>query len=324
MTRAAVIDQPGPPDVFRYRDVEVADPGKGEIRVKHTAIGLNYIDTYHRTGLYPMKMPLIVGMEGAGIITAVGKGVKDLKAGDRIAYGSGPPGAYTEERVMPAWLGVKIPKSISDEVGASMMLKGMTAHYLLHSTYKVKEGDTILVHAAAGGVGLILCQWARHLGVRVIGTVGSDEKAELAKAHGCKHPIVYTRESFVEAALKITKGKKLPVVYDSIGAATFPASLDLLEPRGMFVSFGNASGPIKAFDAGILASKGSLFMTRPSLPHHLLSRKELLKRAEALIKMVKKGIVKIEVNQKYALKDAAQAHIDLESRKTTGSTALMP
>jgi NADPH2:quinone reductase len=324
MTKAAIIDQPGPPDVFRYRDIEVGDPGKGEIRVRHSAIGLNYIDTYHRTGLYPMKMPLIVGMEGTATVTAVGKGVKDLKVGDRIAYGSGPPGSYAEERVMPAWLGVRLPKGIDDDIGASMMLKGMTAQYLLHSTYKVKKGDTILVHAAAGGVGLILCQWAKHLGARVIGTVGSEDKAALAKKHGCHHPIVYTKENFVEAALKITKGKKLPVVYDSIGQATFPASLDLLQPRGMFVSFGNASGPIKSFDAGLLASKGSLFMTRPSLPHHLLSREELLSRANALFKVVKSGAVKIEVNQHYALKDAARAHVDLESRKTTGSTVLIP
>jgi len=324
MVKAIRIHENGPASAMRWEDVEVGDPGKGEVRLRHTAIGLNFIDTYHRAGLYQMPLPLTLGMEAAGVVEAVGRGVKGLKAGDRIAYAAAPLGAYAEARLMPVDKLVKIPAAISDEQAASMMLKGMTACYLLRQTYRVKKGDTILVHAAAGGVGLILCQWAKHLGARVIGTVGSDDKAKLAKAHGCHYPIVYTREDFVERVKQITKGKGVPVVYDSVGKATFPGSLDCLQRRGLFVSFGNSSGPAPAFPLLMLTQKGSLFATRPSLPDYTATRAELETVSRALFQVVKSGKVKIKVNQRYALKDAAQAHIDLEARKTTGSTILVP
>lgn len=324
MTKAIVINKFGPASVLKLRDVDVPNPKKGEVLLRHTAVGLNYIDVYHRTGLYPNALPLIPGMEAAGVVEKLGRGVTGLKVGDRVAYASGPLGSYSEARVMPADRVIKMPKTISDETAASMMLQGMTAQYLLRQTYRVKKGDTILVHAAAGGVGLIMCQWAKHLGATVIGTVGSKKKADLARAHGCDHPIDYTKQNFVDRVLKITKGEKLPVVYDSIGKTTFPASLEVLRPRGLWVSYGNASGPVPPFDAGILAAKGSLFMTRPSLPHYTGSRDDLVKTARDLVNVVSKGIVKIEVNQQYALKDAAKAHRDLEARKTTGSTVLLP
>lgn len=324
MTKAIRIHENGPPSVMRWEEVAVGDPGKGEVRLKHTAIGLNFIDTYHRAGLYPMQLPMTLGMEGAGVVEAVGRGVKGFKTGDRVTYAAAPLGSYSEARLMPVDKLVKIPAGITDEQAASMMLKGMTACYLATRTFKVKKGDTILVHAAAGGVGLILCQWAKALGAKVIGTVGSEEKARLARKHGCHYPIIYTRENFVERVKQITRGKGVPVVYDSVGKETFPGSLDCLERRGLFVSFGNASGPVPAFPLLTLTQKGSLFATRPSLPDYTATRDDLDKISRALFAMVKSKKVKIEINQRYALADAAQAHIDLESRKTTGSTILVP
>ena len=324
MPRAIQIDKPGPASAMKWREVEVGDPGKGEIRVRHTAVGLNYIDVYHRSGLYPLPLPLTLGMEGAGVVEALGRGVTGLKAGDRVAYATAPLGAYSEERLIPAERVVKIPRDISDETAAAMMLQGMTVRYLIRETYRVRKGDTVLVHAAAGGVGLILCQWAKHLGATVIGTVGSRAKARLARAHGCDHAIVYTEQNFTDRVRRITKGEGLPVVYDSIGKDTFEGSLDCLRPRGVMVSFGNASGPVPPFETGLLGAKGSLFLTRPSLPHYTASRKDLVATANDLFRAVRNGAVKIEVNQTYALKDAAKAHRDLEGRKTTGSTVLIP
>lgn len=324
MPKAIRLHKQGGPEVMVWEDVEVGDPGPGQARVRHHACGLNYIDVYHRSGLYPLPMPNGVGLEGAGVVEAVGQGVSNVKAGDRVAYASPPPGAYAEVRLMPADRLVNLPDGISFEQAAAMMLQGMTTQYLLKRTYKVQPGDTILMHAAAGGVGLIACQWAKALGATVIGTVGSDEKAALAKAHGCDHPIVYTRENFTERVKEITKGALLPVVYDSIGKDTFVGSLDCLRPMGMMVLFGNASGPIAPFDAGMLASRGSLFFTRPSLMHYTAKREDLVNSAKDLFDIVLAGKVKIEVNQRYALKDAAQAHRDLEARKTTGSTLLIP
>ncbi|MDA1323166.1 MAG: quinone oxidoreductase [Proteobacteria bacterium] len=324
MTKAIRIHKNGPPSVMKWEEVDLGKPAKGEVRLRQTAVGLNFIDTYQRSGLYPLPLPMVLGSEGAGIVEAVGRGVIGIKAGDRVAYAGGPIGAYAEQRNIPAEILIKIPKEISDQTAAAMMLKGMTARYLLRDTYRVKKGDTILIHAAAGGLGLILCQWANHLGATVIGTVGTKKKAELARAHGCHHPILYTKQNFVDQVKRLTKGAGVPVVYDSIGKDTFPASLDCLQKRGLFVSFGNASGPIPPFVSGILAQKGSLYMTRPSLFDYIGSRPELEANARDLIGVVKKGVVKIEINQTYALKDAASAHRDLEGRKTTGSTVLLP
>jgi NADPH2:quinone reductase len=293
------------------------------VRIRHTAIGVNFVDTYQRSGLYPMQMPAVAGNEAAGVVVAVGKGVKDLKKGDRVAY-TGLPGAYCEERLVPADRMVKIPKGISDEQAASMMLKGMTVHYLIFSTYKVRRGDTVLWHAAAGGVGLIACQWLKKLGVTVIGTVGSEEKAKLAKAHGCKHVVNYSTENFVERVKEITKGKKVPVVYDSVGKSTWEGSLDCLQPRGLMVSFGNASGPVPPVNLGILPAKGSLYVTRPTLNTYIAARAELVKRSRDLFNVVKSGKVKIETTARYPLAEAANAHRDLEGRKTTGSVVLIP
>jgi NADPH2:quinone reductase len=318
-----VMHQTGEPSVMRWENFEVPDPGPGEVKLRHTAIGVNFIDIYFRSGLYAHPLPFVTGQEGAGIVTKLGKGVKNVKLGDRVAY-CGVLGSYAEEMKLPADRVVKIPKGISDQTAAAMMLKGMTAQYLLRQIRKIGKGDTIVFHAAAGGVGLIACQWAKALGAKVIGTVSTDEKAALAKKHGCTWPIVYTRENFVEAVNKITKGKKVPVVYDSVGKDTFPGSLDCLQPRGLFVSFGNASGPIPPFNAAILAQKGSLFMTRPSLPHYTGTREQLEKTAGDLFSVVKSGKVKIEVNQTYALKDAVRCHEDLAGRKTTGSIVLIP
>lgn len=323
MVKAIRIHKTGGPDVMQWDDVEVGKPGPGQVRIKSTAVGLNYIDTYHRSGLYPLPLPAGIGMEGAGVVTELGEGVSGLKLGDRVAYGS-ILGAYAEERVVPADKLVKLTDGVSDKVAAAIMLKGMTAEYLLLRTFKVKPGDTILWHAAAGGVGLIACQWAKHLGATVIGTVGSDEKAALAKAHGCDHVINYSKENFVERVKEITKGAGVPVVYDSVGKSTWPASLDCLQPLGMMVSFGNASGPIPPVEAGMLSAKGSLFFTRPTLMTYTARRDWLEASAAALFDVVAKGIVKIEINQTYALKDAVQAHIDLEGRKTTGSTVMLP
>jgi len=307
-----------------WEDVEVGEPGPGQARVRHNACGLNYIDTYHRSGLYSLPMPSGIGQEGAGVVEAVGADVTQVKPGDRVAYGSGPVGAYAEVRLMVADRLVNLPDGISFEQGAAMMLQGMTAQYLLKRTYKVQPGDTILVHAAAGGVGLILCQWAKVLGATVIGTVGSDEKAALAKAHGCDHAIVYTRENFAQRVKEMTVGAGLPVVYDSIGKDTFMGSLECLQPMGMMALFGAASGPVPLFDLGLLAKMGSLFITRPTLFTYIAQRSDLLAISGDLFDIVSSGKVKIEVNQTYALKDAAQAQIDLVARKTTGSTVLQP
>jgi NADPH:quinone reductase len=324
MPNAIRIHQTGGPEVLQWESVVVGEPGAGEARVRHTAVGLNYIDTYHRSGLYKLPLPSGIGVEAAGVVEAVGPGVSDISKGDRVAYGGAPPGSYAEVRVMPADKLVKLPDDVSDRSAATLMLKGLTVQYLFRQTFPLKGGETILFHAAAGGVGLIACQWARALGVTLIGTVGSDEKAALAKANGCAHTIVYTRESFVERVKEITGGKGVPVVYDSIGKDTFPASLDCLKPRGLFVSFGSSSGPIAAFDIGLLVQKGSLFATRPSIAGYAVTRQDLLKMADEMFALVKGGKIVSEARQTYALKDAAQAHRDLEARKTTGATLLLP
>lgn len=324
MAKAIVVEQTGEPSVMQYRDVTVRAPEKGEVTVRTTAVGVNFIDIYQRTGLYPVPAPFTPGGEFCGVIEAVGKGVKGFKKGDRVACGTAGTGCYAEMVTLDAGKLVKVPAGISDEVAAAMMLKGMTVQYLIRQIYKVKKGDTILVHAAAGGVGLILCQWAKHLGAKVIGTVSSPEKAKLAKKHGCTWPIDYTKEDFVARVNEITKGKKVPVVYDSIGKDTFPASLDCLAKRGLFVTYGNASGPVPAFPPALLAQKGSLMMTRPTLFTFVSTADELKKVAGDLIKVVKSGAVKIEVNHRYPLKDAARAHADLAARKTTGSIVLIP
>jgi NADPH2:quinone reductase len=324
MPKAILIHKHGGPEVLQYEDVTVGDPGPGQARIRQTAIGLNFIDTYHRSGLYQLPMPSGIGLEGAGVVEGVGPGVTWVKVGDRVAYAGGPPGAYAEVRLIPADRLVKVPEGISDRTAAAMMLKGLTTQYLIRSTYRVQPGQTVLFHAAAGGVGLIACQWLKALGVSVIGTVGSDEKAKLAKAHGCEHTIVYTRENFAERVKEITDGKKVPVVYDSVGKDTFMGSLDSLQTRGMLVVFGNGSGPVGAFDLNLLAGKGSLYVTRPTLVTYTAKREDLEAMAADLFDVVKSGKVRIEVNQTYPLKDAGQAHRDLESRKTTGSTVLLP
>jgi len=324
MTKAIQCFSNGGPEVMEYVDVQVGEPGAGEARVRHHAIGLNYIDVYFRTGLYPQQMPAGLGMEGAGVIEAVGPDVKHVKPGDRVAYACLPPGAYADVRVMPAGSLVKLPDSISFETAAAMMLQGLTVQYLFHRTFPLKGGETILFHAAAGGVGLIACQWARALGVTMIGTVGSDEKGQLAKAHGCTHVINYNKENFVERVKELTGGKGVPVVYDSIGKDTFLGSLDCLSPLGMMVSYGSASGPVPPFSLNELASRGSLFITRPTLFSYAAQRQDLEAMAADVFRMVESGKVKIEINQRYALKDVQQAHRDLESRKATGSTILLP
>jgi NADPH2:quinone reductase len=325
MSKAIRIHETGGPEVLKWENVDVNAPRPGEARVRHTAVGLNYIDIYGRTGLHPMpSFPHTLGMEAAGVVEAIGVGVSGIAVGDRIAYVIAPPGAYSEERVVPADRLIKLPEGISDETGAAMMLKGMTAQYLLHQTYTVKAGDSILIHAAAGGVGLIVCQWAKHLGAKVIGTVGNDEKAALAKSYGCDHTIVYTQESFKDRVSEITGGEGVDVVYDSIGKETFMDSLDSLKPLGMMVTFGNATGPIDPFSPGILAAKGSLFVTRPTIFTYIARRDNLIAMASDLFKVVSSGVVKIKINQTYDLSNAAQAHVDLEARKTTGSTILKP
>jgi len=323
MVAVVRVHQTGGPEVLRYEDVPIKEPGAGEIKIKQTAIGLNYIDTYFRTGLYPAALPFIAGNEGAGVVTAVGPGVKGIKKGDRVAYVF-TLGGYAAERLLPADRAVKIPPKIDDKTAAAMMLKGMTAQYLLRRVHKVAKGDTILVHAAAGGVGLILCQWAKALGATVIGTVSTPQKAELAKKHGAHHTILYNQENWVARVAEITKGKKCDVVYDGVGKATFMGSLDCLRPLGMMALYGNASGPVDALNTGLLAQKGSLFLTRPTLFTYTANPKDLQKTAKDLIDVVSKKKVKIEVNQTYALKDAAQAHRDLEARRTTGQTVLIP
>jgi NADPH2:quinone reductase len=321
--KAIRVHEPGGPEVLREEDVTVGEPGPGEARVKHTAVGLNYVDVYYRTGLYkPPAYPFTPGSEAAGVVEAVGAGVRDITPGMRVAYGSAPLGAYSEARLVPADRLVPLPDGIDDRTAAAMMLKGMTAHYLLLRIGKIKTGDTILVHAAAGGVGLIVCQWARSLGATVIGTVGSDEKAALARDHGCHHPIVYTREKFVDRVLEITGSKGVRVVYDSVGKDTLLGSLECLQTLGTVALFGQSSGPVPPFDLSLLA-RGSLFITRPSLFHYVAAREDLLPAARALFDVVRSGVVKIEVRQTYPLAEAARAHRDLEARRTTGSTVLL-
>lgn len=324
MVHAIRIHTPGGPENMKWEAVEVGDPGPGQIRLKNSAAGLNYIDTYHRTGLYKLPLPLTLGMEGAGTVTAVGSGVTDIKVGDRVAYASQPLGSYSEERLMQADRVVVLPDGISDQQAAGMMLKGMTAEYLVRRTFKIKPGDTVLFHAAAGGVGLIFGQWAKALGATVIGTVGDAQKGELARQHGYYHIVNYRTENFVERVKEITKGAGVPVVYDGVGKDTWAGSLDCLQPFGLMVSFGSASGTVPPFDVNILAGKGSLYVTRPTLVTYTAKRADLVGAANALFDVVKSGKVKIEIKQTYALKDAAQAHIDLEARKTTGSTLLVP
>jgi NADPH:quinone reductase len=323
MPYAIRIYQSGGPEIMSWEEVEVGKPGPGEVRVRNTAVGLNYIDTYHRSGLYPLQMPLTLGSEGAGVVEAVGPRVKDFKVGDRVAY-AGPIGSYAEVLLRPAARLVKIPAGVDDQTAAAMMLKGMTAWYLCRRTYRVKAGETVVAHAAAGGVGQILCQWLKYLGATVIGTVGSDEKVAIAKKAGCKHVIVTSKEKTSERVKAITKGKGVPVVYDGIGKDTFMDSLDCLAPLGFMVSYGNASGAVTQFNPGVLAQKGSLYLTRPTLANYTATREDLLTAARELFTVVKKGAVKIKVNQTYPLREAAQAHIDLEGRKTTGSTVLLP
>src|SRR5690349_9203112 len=325
MVAAVRVHKTGGPEVLTFEDIEIPAPGQGQVKIKQHASGVNFIDCYFRSGLYPspVGMPFVAGNEGAGEVIAVGPGVTDLKVGDRVAYVV-PLGGYAAERLLPADRAVKVPANISYEQAAGMMLKGMTAEYLLRRTFKVEKGHTVLVHAAAGGVGLILCQWAKHLGATVIGTVGSKDKGELAKKNGADHVILYKDEDFVAKVKDITGGKLCHVVYDGVGKATFPGSLDCIRPLGMFASFGSASGPIEAFNIGILAQKGSLFATRPTLNTYTASREDLLATANDLFGVVSNGAVKIPINQKYPLKDAQKAHRDLEGRATTGSSILIP
>ncbi|WP_313704101.1 quinone oxidoreductase [Massilia sp.] len=324
MAKAIRLTRTGGPEVLDYVDVAVGEPGPGEARVRQHAIGLNFIDVYFRTGLYPMPLPSGLGQEGAGVVEAVGEGVTHVRPGDRVAYAGRPNGAYSEVRVMPADILVKLPDTIDFETAAAMMLQGLTVQYLFNGTYKLQPGQTILFHAAAGGVGLIACQWARALGVHLIGTVGSKEKGELALAHGAAHVINYNEEDIVARVLEITGGARVPVVYDSVGKDTFIRSLDCLQPRGLMVSFGNSSGAVPPFSLNELASRGSLYITRPSLGAYAATRPELEAMAADLFQMVASGKVKVDIRQRFPLADAAQAHIALESRRTTGSTILLP
>lgn len=326
MSYAIRVHQHGGPDSLVYEEVSVGAPGAGEVRIRHTAIGLNFIDVYYRTGLYaaPKGLPLIPGNEAAGVVEALGEGVMDLKVGDRVAYAERGLGAYATERLIAADQLVKIPDGVSDEEAAAMMLQGMTVEYLVRRTFPIKAGHTVLYHAAAGGVGLIFGQWAKHLGATVIGTASSTQKVELAKAHGYDHVINYSTENFAERVMEITGGAKCDVVYDSVGKDTFEGSLDCLKPRGMFVSFGQSSGPIPPFNMAILSQKGSLYATRPTIFSYNAKREDLEESAGALFDVVSKGIVKVSVNQRYKLADAAQAHADLEARRTTGKTVLLP
>ncbi|MBK7414980.1 MAG: quinone oxidoreductase [Dechloromonas sp.] len=324
MTYAIRIHQTGGPEVLSWESVDLPAPGAGEATVRHAAVGLNFIDTYHRTGLYPLPMPSGIGLEGAGVVEAIGPGVTEVQVGDRVAYAGGPIGAYAEARNIPAHRLLKLPDAISFDTAAAMMLQGLTAAYLLRKTYRVQPGDAVLIHAAAGGVGLIACQWAKALGATVIGTVGSAAKGELAKAHGCDHVINYSTENFVSRVREITGGEGVPVVYDGVGKDTFMGSLDSLRPLGMLVTYGNASGPVPPLDLLLLSQKGSLFVTRPTIVSYTAKRADLEALGAELFDVVASGKVKIEVHQRYALKDAAQAHSDLEARKTTGSTILIP
>jgi NADPH2:quinone reductase len=324
MSKARRIHETGGPEVLRWEEFDPGAPGEGQVLVRHTAIGVNYIDSYHRTGLYAVPLPSVLGVEGAGVVEAVGPGVTNFRMGERVAYAGGPPGAYAERRVIAATHLVHLPENIGDQDAAAMLLQGLTVHSLIHRTYPVKKGDTVLWHAAAGGVGLIACQWLKALGVTVIGTVSSDEKAELARANGCTHTIVYTRENFSERVRELTGGSGVPVVFDSVGKTTWEGSLDSLSPLGMMVSFGNSSGVVPPFGVGQLAAKGSLFLTRPVLGTYMAKREDLKKAAAALFDVVSSGKVQVKANQLYALKDAELAHRVLEARKTTGATVLTP
>ena len=322
--KAIRIEAHGGPEVMKLVEVDVGDPGPDAVRIRQHAVGLNFIDIYYRTGLYQSPLPHAIGFEGAGVVEAVGANVKYLKEGDRVAYGQGPLGAYADLRVMPAAMVVRLPGKVSFEEGAAVMLKGLTVQYLFRQTYRLQGNETILFHAAAGGVGLIACQWARALGVKLIGTVSSDEKAALAKKHGAWETINYSRENFVERVTALTNGAKVPVVYDGVGKDTWEGSLDCLQPRGLMVSFGNASGAVTGVNLGILAAKGSLFVTRPTLATHAVPRSRLEESAAELFGLMLKGKIKVDIDQRYALADATQAHIDLAARKTTGSTVLLP
>ncbi|MBS3755265.1 MAG: quinone oxidoreductase [Desulfobacterales bacterium] len=325
MPKAIRIHETGGPEVMRWEEYDPGNPGPGEVRLRHEAVGLNFIDVYHRNGLYPLPaLPAVIGMEGAGVVESVGPDVSEFKPGDRVAYAGVPPGAYAQVRCMPAHRLVPLPESISAKQAAAMMLQGMTGRYLLHGCYRVKSGDRILIHAAAGGVGMIVCQWAIALGARVIGTVGSPEKAEIARKNGCNHPILYKETDFADQVKEITDGEGVDVVYDGVGRDTFMKSLDCLRPMGTMVSFGQSSGSVPPIEVGILSAKGSLFLTRPSLMTYTARRKDLLAHARDLFDVVEKGAVTISIDQTYDLKDAARAHKDLEARKTTGSTVLMP
>jgi len=323
MTHAIRFHQTGGPEVLVWEEVDLAKPGLGQALIRHTAVGLNFVDIYNRSGLYPVQLPSGLGGEAAGVVEALGEGVTDLKVGDRVAYGAAPLGAYAEARLIPADRLLKLPDGIDDKTAAAMMLKGLTVQYLIRQTYRVKAGETILLHAAAGGVGLILGQWAKHLGAAVIGTVSSDDKAKLAQAHGCDHTIVYSREDFVKRVDEITGGHKVPVVYDSVGRDTFLKSLDCLAPLGFAVLFGQSSGTVEPLNLGLLSQKGSLYVTRPTLNTYAAKRENLVAMAKELFEVVQSGAVKIEVHQTYPLKDAAKAHADLAARKTTGSTVLL-
>ena len=321
MTKAILIHEPGGPDVMRWGDIEVGEPGPGQVRIRQTAVGLNFIDVYHRTGLYPQQLPFTPGVEGAGVVQSVGSDVEGLVAGDRVAY-AGPIGGYAEERLIAADRLVKLPDDISDEQAAAMMLQGMTVDMLINRVRPLQKDETILVHAAAGGVGLILCQWASALGATVIGTVSTEEKAELARANGCDHPILYKTQDFVALVDELTGGAKVPVVYDSVGKDTFLRSLDCLQKRGLLVSFGQSSGPVEPFAPGLLAQKGSLYLTRPTLFDYIAKRDELEQSAAALFEVVRSGKVRIDIGQRFPLSQAAEAHRALEARETTGSTVL--
>ena len=324
MTHAIRLHQAGAPELMQWESIALPPPAAGEVRLRHHAIGLNYIDTYHRSGLYPLPLPSGLGQEAAGVVEAVGEGVSAVAVGDRVAYATAPLGAYAEARNVPAEVLVPLPAAVSFEQGAAVMMQGLTAQYLLRRTYRVQAGDTILVHAAAGGVGTIMCQWAKALGATVIGTVGSEHKAELARANGCDHPIVYTRENFARRVRELTDGEGVPVVFDSIGKDTFMDSLACLRPLGLMVSFGNASGAVPLVDIGVLARMGSLFLTRPTLFTYAARRSDLLAMASELFDLVVAGTLRVEINQRYALKDVAQAHRDLEGRRTSASSILLP
>ncbi len=324
MTNAILIEKTGGPEVLQWRETSVGDPGEGQVRVRQTAIGLNYIDTYQRSGLYPVPLPGGIGLEAAGVIDAIGPGIGSFKVGDRVVYAGGPAGSYAEQRVMPAAPLVKLPDDISDQQAAAMMLKGMTVQYLIRRTYPVKAGETVLFHAAAGGVGLIACQWLKALGATVIGTVSSEEKAALAQANGCTHTIIYRKEKFANRVRELTGGAGVPVVYDSVGKDTWEDSLSCLQPMGLMVSFGNTSGPVAPVNIGQLAARGSLFVTRPALATYTAKPQDLQASARDLFEMLSGGHIKAKVSQTYALKEAAQAHYDLEASKTVGSTILLP